>query len=58
VRLGRITVPGGGKHLIAPRVHHQRRDADPERLPTPATGMNLINYKSDLASGGVKVVVH
>lgn len=37
MRLGRITVPGGGEHLIAPRVHHQRCVADPELLPTPAT---------------------
>jgi hypothetical protein len=57
VRLGRITVPGGGKPLLVPRVH-QRRDADPERRPTPATGMNLINYKRDLTSGGVKVMVN
>jgi hypothetical protein len=58
VRLGRIIVPGGGKHLIAPRVHHQRRDADPERLPTPATGVNLINYKGDSALRSVRAMVN
>lgn len=41
VRLGKISLPGGGKHFLAPRVHHrrQRPDADPERLPTPVTGV-------------------
>jgi hypothetical protein len=58
VRLGRITVPDGRKHLIAPRVHHQRRDADSESLPTPATGMNLINYKEDLSSRSVRMIVN
>lgn len=41
MRLGKISLPGGGKHFIAPRGHHrhQRRDADSERLPTPVTGV-------------------
>ena len=44
VRLGRISLSGGGKHFIAARVHHRRqhRDTDLERLPTPVTGMKQL----------------
>lgn len=43
VRLGRISLSGGGKHFIAARVHHRRqhRDPDPERLPTPVTAAGV-----------------
>lgn len=48
MRLGSISLSGGGKHFIAARVHHRQHrdrdrdpDPDPERLPTPVTAAGV-----------------